>query len=86
MSALTDTEIEMLDFASGWWKYAGAKDEEIRQRFDVPAIRYYQQLNALIDRPEAMAARPQVVKRLRRIRARRRARTGATYPPGATAR
>ena len=35
------------------------------------ATRYYQMLNELIDRPEAMAADPVLVKRLRRQRAKR---------------
>jgi hypothetical protein len=32
---------------------------------------YYQVLNALVDRPEALAADPMLVKRLRRLRASR---------------
>ena len=40
------------------------------------ATRYYQVLNALIDRPESLAADPMLVKRLRRLRAsRQRARS-----------
>ncbi|HVT22265.1 MAG TPA: DUF3263 domain-containing protein, partial [Mycobacteriales bacterium] len=35
------------------------------------ATRYYQVLNALLDRPEALAADPMLVKRLRRMRAAR---------------
>jgi hypothetical protein len=38
--------------------------------------RYYQVLNALVDRPDALAADPLLVRRLRRLRAaRRRGRT-----------
>nr|MBA2477365.1 DUF3263 domain-containing protein [Sporichthyaceae bacterium] len=33
--------------------------------------RYYQVLNALIDRPEALAYDPMLIKRLRRLRATR---------------
>jgi uncharacterized protein DUF3263 len=33
--------------------------------------RYYQVLNALIDKPEALAAEPLLIKRLRRLRASR---------------
>ena len=32
------------------------------------ATRYYQVLNALVDKPEALAADPMLVKRLRRLR------------------
>ena len=35
------------------------------------ATRYYQVLNALIDRPEALEADPLLVRRLRRLRAAR---------------
>ena len=35
------------------------------------ATRYYQVLNALIDKPEALAADPLLIKRLRRLRASR---------------
>ena len=40
-------------------------------RFDMSASRYYQILNALIDRPEALAHDPLLVKRLRRLREQR---------------
>jgi len=44
--------------------------------FDMSSTRYYQLLNALIDRPEALAHDPMLVKRLRRMRqTRQRART-----------
>jgi hypothetical protein len=39
--------------------------------FDLTATRYYQILNALIDTPEALAADPMLVKRLRRLRSAR---------------
>jgi hypothetical protein len=68
MSTLTDDELAMLDFEAGWWKYAGAKDQAIREKFDLTTTRYYQRLNALINRPEAIQQRPLIVKWLRRIR------------------
>ena len=45
--------------------------EAIRDNFDMSATRYYQVLNALIDKPEALAQAPLLVKRLRRLRAAR---------------
>lgn len=73
---LTRREREILAFERQWWKYAGAKEQAIRDLFDMSATRYYQVLNALIDRPEALAADPMLVKRLRRLRAsRQRARS-----------
>ena len=49
----------------------GERDQEILESFDMSATRYYQVLNALIDRPEALAADPLLVRRLRRMRAER---------------
>ena len=73
---LTRREREILAFERQWWKYAGAKEQAIRDLFDMSATRYYQVLNALIDRPESLAADPMLVKRLRRLRAsRQRARS-----------
>ena len=75
-SQLSSRDQEILAFERHWWKYAGAKEQAIRELFDMSATRYYQVLNALIDRPEALATDPMLVKRLRRLRsARQRARS-----------
>jgi hypothetical protein len=68
---LTEREREILAFERQWWKYAGAKETAIRDLFDLSATRYYQILNALIDRPAALMADPMLVKRLRRLRSTR---------------
>ena len=68
---LTRREHDILAFERQWWKYAGAKEEAIKELFSMSATRYYQVLNALVDRPEALAADPMLVKRLRRLRASR---------------
>lgn len=74
---LTDTERAMLDLEAHWWKHAGAKEATIRERFDLSSVTYYQRLNELIGRPDALAAEPMLVRRLLRLReARRAARTG----------
>lgn len=73
---LTDRERAILELERSWWKYAGAKEQLIRERFDLSATRYYQLVNALLERPESMAFDPMLVKRLRRLRAdRARSRT-----------
>lgn len=73
---LTDREREILEFETGWWRFGGAKEAAISDVFAMNATRYYQVLNALIDRPEALAAQPLLVKRLRRMRSsRQQART-----------
>jgi hypothetical protein len=70
-ACLTGRDREMLEFERQWWKFAGAKEDAIRTRFQLSATRYYQVLNTLIDRPEALAADPMLVKRLRRVRSSR---------------
>ncbi|OQO92749.1 DUF3263 domain-containing protein [Saccharomonospora piscinae] len=70
-SELTQRELEVLAFERQWWKYAGAKEQAIRDRFGVSPTRYYQILNKLIDKPEAVRADPMLVKRLRKVRASR---------------
>ena len=69
--AISDRDAAMLDFERQWWKYAGAKEQAVRDKFDMSSTRYYQVLNALIDRPEALEADPLLVRRLRRLRASR---------------
>ena len=66
--SLSDLEIRILDFESNWWRFAGAKESAIKELFDLNAPRYYQLLNDLIDREDALAAAPMLVKRLRRLR------------------
>jgi hypothetical protein len=68
---LSRRDREILAFERQWWKYAGAKEQAIRELFDMSATRYYQVLNSLIDTPQALAADPMLVKRLRRLRASR---------------
>ncbi|HUR13765.1 MAG TPA: DUF3263 domain-containing protein [Mycobacteriales bacterium] len=68
VAELSGTEREILAFERQWWKYAGAKEQAIKDLFDLSATRYYQVLNALIDRPEALVHDPMLVKRLRRLR------------------
>jgi hypothetical protein len=71
-SGLSERDREILAFERQWWKYAGAKEQAIRELFNMSSTRYYQVLNALLDRPEALAHDAMLVKRLRRLRATRR--------------
>jgi Protein of unknown function (DUF3263) len=68
---LTRREHEMLAFERQWWRRPGAKETAIRERFGVSPTRYYQVLNALVDRQDALASDPLLVRRLRRVRAAR---------------
>lgn len=73
---LSARDQEILAFERQWWKYAGAKEQAVRELFDMTATRYYQVLNTLLDDPAALAHDPMLVKRLRRLRSsRQRARS-----------
>jgi len=68
---LSERDRAIIEFERQWWKYAGAKEQAIKDLFDMSATRYYQVLNTLIDNPLALAHDPMLVKRLRRMRASR---------------
>ena len=65
---LTVREHMMLRFEAERYKYIGAKDQAIRDLFGVIPTHYYQELNQLVDRADAYAAYPMVVKAIRRRR------------------
>ena len=68
VAALSDLEVRILDFERQWWRYAGAKETGIKEEFNLSAREYYELLNNLIDREDALAASPLLIKRLRRLR------------------
>ena len=70
-SSLTEQQLRILAFERSWWRLPGAKERAIGEVLGMTATRYYQLLNELIDRPEALAFDPALVKRLRAQRARR---------------
>lgn len=73
---LSERDQRILEFERQWWKFAGAKEQAIREQFDMSATRYYQVLNSLIDQPAALNFDPMLIKRLQRMRAaRQRARS-----------
>lgn len=68
---LSDRDRQILALERVWWKYAGAKEQAIREKFDMSTTRYYQVLNSLVDSAAALEFDPLLVKRLRRMRANR---------------
>ena len=70
-TTLSDRDRHILEFERQWWKYAGAKEQAIRDLFELSGTRYYQILNGLIDDPAALAYDPMLIKRLRRMRSER---------------
>ncbi len=84
--ALSQRDLDILDFERTWWKHAGVKEQAIKERFEMSATRYYQILNELLEQPAAMEYDPILVKRLKRLRVyRQRQRVarllGAEYSP-----
>jgi hypothetical protein len=84
MAALSEREVRILAFERNWWRQPGAKEQAIRDMLGLSATRYYQMLNELIDRPEALAFEPVLVKRLRRQRAKRQRIRAAREERGGT--
>ena len=70
--ALTQRDLDILDFERTWWKHAGVKEQAIKERFEMSATRYYQILNELLETDAAYDYNPLVIRRLRRLRDRRR--------------
>lgn len=70
--ALSDRDRAILDFERSWWHAPEPKTAAIRERFQLSPARYYQLLGALVSTPEADRYDPLVVRRIRRLQARRR--------------
>jgi hypothetical protein len=66
---MTPLEIQALEIERQWWRYPGAKAETISSKLGLTPTRYAQILNRLLDDPEALAAEPVLINRLRRHRA-----------------
>lgn len=79
---LTDLDREILAFEQDWVAHAGAKDEAVRERFDLTPTGYHQLLNRLIDLPAAEAHAPRLVRRLRRRRTARQVQRSARRVAG----
>ena len=71
-AALDEQGRAILDFERESWKMAVPKELAIHERFGFSAARYYQHLNRLLERPEALEYDPMLVRRLRRVREARR--------------
>ncbi len=72
-AALAERDARILDFEDTWFTSSVPKEQAIMEHFSMSSTRYYQHLNALIDRPEALEYKPLLVKRLRRMRTQRHA-------------
>ena len=77
-TGLSELELKLLDFERNWWRHAGSKESAIKELFNLTPPAYYQMLNNLIDREDAVLAEPILVKRLRRLRESRTAARSST--------
>lgn len=73
MPALTDLDRQILTLKAGGGSSEGERHRDPGTVDVSPTVRA-QRVNALLDRPEALAAEPQTVARLRRLREQRQGR------------
>jgi hypothetical protein len=74
---LSERNERILEFETRFWRRWQNKEAAIREEFDLHPVRYYQVLNLLLDHPIAAERHPELIKRLRLRRERRRvARSG----------
>jgi len=71
-ASLEFTWQDILEFEGERQRAGVASRLGVRERFGISLARYYQLLNRLIDRPEALQYDPMLVQRLRRLRETRR--------------
>ncbi|MGH3428219.1 MAG: DUF3263 domain-containing protein, partial [Mycobacteriales bacterium] len=46
---LSELDTKIIDFERQWWRYAGAKEQAIKDLFGLSATAYYQALNTMLD-------------------------------------
>lgn len=68
MGKLTPQEMSVLRFEGQHWPNAARKEEMMGTLLGFGAVTYYQVLNGLLDREEALADSPVLVNRLRAVR------------------
>ena len=71
MAELTDLEKQILDFEAKWWRDPSGKDAVIAAEFNLAVPRYYELLNDVVDKPEALAYAPVTSRRVIRLRTQR---------------
>lgn len=61
-----------IQLAAAHYKFAGARETDMRDQLGMSAPRFWQYVNALLERPDVLAAYPREVHRLLRLRDQRR--------------
>ncbi len=67
MTKLSDVDRKMIDYAGDLLLHQLAASHAIRDAFDCSPMRYFQRLNVIIETEAALAYRPGLVNRLRRL-------------------
>lgn len=76
---LTIRDHMALRLAGERFTYETSRVKRARDELGLSEVRFWQVVDALLDRPEALAAEPMTVGRLRRLRDVRRAARAGTY-------
>jgi hypothetical protein len=63
---MTDTDRAILDFEREWWRHAGARDQEVEQRWGITGSQYNQRLIAIAGSQQALEYDHATVRRIRR--------------------
>ena len=70
--SLTERQRAIIEFERTWWSLDDERDVLIRRRFACEPGAYNDELNQVLQDPEALAVDPLVVRRLLRLRDRKR--------------
>lgn len=65
---LTDDERMALEIAATPYRHPAIRDSHVLEQLGLTPTRYWATVDALLDRPDALAEMPAVVLRLRRLR------------------
>ena len=76
---LTDTDRAMLDLEGELYRYLGAKEATVRQRFGLSLVQFNARVLWLIEQPAGLAYAPATVRRLQRLRDMRLAARGRVW-------
>lgn len=71
LEELSPDDRALLDSMDEWRAQGGSILNVIAERFHIPPTEYFQRVAALIDNPAALAYRPLLVNRLRRLQEKR---------------
>lgn len=69
VGAMNDNDRLVLEIANRFYLSPGSRENAIRDELELSPVRFWAHVNRLIDDPEAAFECPELVNRLRRIRA-----------------